>query len=223
MLFTVRFDAEQDFSIPFSLSEVPEIEHFVGREGELAKIKEAFQGDGSHRETVLLQGLGGIGKTQLAAEYVKQQRDAHPAIFWLNGKSEDALKQSFKNMAKRLSDHFPSSTLLRTAAESKDADQVAGAMKRWLSLKGNSQWLLVFDNVDNPKLPGIKDPQAYNIKSYFPEAHQGFILITTRSSQLRIGTSIPIPVKKLQNVRESIAILSHMSDRPISDQGRRRG
>ncbi len=220
MLFTVQFGAEQDFSISFSLSEVPEIEHFVGREEELAKIKETFQGDGSHRKTVLLQGLGGIGKTQLAVEYVKQQRDAYPAIFWLNGKSEDMLKQSFKNMAKRLFDQFPSSTLLRTAAESKDADQVAEAMKRWLSVKGNNQWLMVFDNVDNPKLPGIKDPQAFNIKSYFPEAHQGFILITTRSSQLKIGNIIP--VKKLQNVRESIAILAHMSDRPISDQGRRR-
>jgi len=220
MLFTVQVGAEQDFSISFSLSEVPEIEHFVGREEELAKIKETFQGDGSHRKTVLLQGLGGIGKTQLAVEYVKQQRDAYPAIFWLNGKSEDMLKQSFKNMAKRLFDQFPSSTLLRTAAESKDADQVAEAMKRWLSVKGNNQWLMVFDNVDNPKLPGIKDPQAYNIKSYFPEAHQGFILITTRSSQLKIGNIIP--VKKLQNVRESIAILAYMSDRPISDQGRRR-
>jgi len=220
MLFTVQFGAEQDFSISFSLSEVPEIEHFVGREEELAKIKETFQGDGSHRKTVLLQGLGGIGKTQLAVEYVKQQRDAYPAIFWLNGKSEDMLKQSFKNMAKRLFDQFPSSTLLRTAAESKDADQVAEAMKRWLSVKGNNQWLMVFDNVDNPKLPGIKDPQAYNIKSYFPEAHQGFILITTRSSQLKIGNIIP--VKKLQNVRESIAILAYMSNRPISDQSRRR-
>ncbi len=208
MLFTVQFGAEQDFSISFSLSEVPEIEHFVGREEELAKIKETFQGDGSHRKTVLLQGLGGIGKTQLAVEYVKQQRDAYPAIFWLNGKSEDMLKQSFKNMAKRLFDQFPSSTLLRTAAESKDADQVAEAMKRWLSVKGNNQWLMVFDNVDNPKLPGIKDPQAYNIKSYFPEAHQGFILITTRSSQLKIGNIIP--VKKLQNVRESIAILAYV-------------
>jgi hypothetical protein len=220
MLFTVQFGAEQDFSISFSLSEVPEIEHFVGREEELAKIKETFQGDGSHRKTVLLQGLGGIGKTQLAVEYVKQQRDAYPAIFWLNGRSEDMLKQSFKNMARRLFDQFPSSTLLRTAAESKDANQVTGAMKRWLSVKGNNQWLMVFDNVDNPKLPGIKDPQAYNIKSYFPEAHQGFILITTRSSQLKIGKIIP--VKKLQNVRESIAILAYMSDRPISDQGRRR-
>lgn len=220
MPFTALFGAEQDFSISFSLSEVPEIEQFVGREEELAKIKENFQGDGSHRKTVLLQGLGGIGKTQLAVEYVKQQRDAYPAIFWLNGKSEDMLKQSFKNMAKRLFDQFPSSTLLRTAAESKDADQVAEAMKRWLSVKGNNQWLLVFDNVDNPKLPGIKDPQAYNIKSYFPEAHQGFILITTRSSQLKIGEIIP--VKKLQNVREMVAILAHMSDRPISDQGRRR-
>ena len=212
-------NGKKDFSIPFSLSGVPEIEQFVGRGEELDQIKEAFQGNGSRRSTVVLQGLGGIGKTQLAVTFLKQQRDTYSAIFWLNGKNENVLKQSFTNMAKRLYDNYPSSTLLRTAAESKDADQVVGAMKRWLSTKGNIQWMLVFDNIDNPKLPGIKDPQAYDIESYFPEAHQGFILITTRHSRLKLGKVIPI--KKLQNPQESIAILAHMSGRSISDQGRR--
>lgn len=217
-LFTALSKIDEDFSIPFSLSGVPEIEHFVGRKEELANIKEAFQGDGSHRKTVLLQGLGGIGKTQLAVNFVKSRRDSCSAIFWLNSKTEDVLKQSFANMASRLCNKYPSSTLLRAAAESKDADQIVGAMKRWLSVEGNTRWILVFDNLDNPKLPGVKDPQAYDIKLYFPETHQGFILITTRSSQLRIGQVIR--VKKLQNIRESIAVLAYMSDRPISDKGK---
>ena len=127
------------------------------------------------------------------------------------------LKQSFTDMAKRLYHHYPSSTPLRTAAQSKDKDEIVETMKQWLSAKGNMQWMLVIDNVDNPKLPGIKDPQAYDVKSYFPEAHQGFILITTRSSRLKIGKVVQ--VKKLQKVEESIAILAHMSERQISDQG----
>lgn len=165
-----------------------------------------------------MQGLGGIGKTQLAAAFVNERRDDYSAMFWLNGKDEDILKQSFVNMAKRLYNKYPSSTLLKTAAESEDEDQVVGVMNRWLSANGNTRWILVFDNIDNPKLPGIKDPQAYDLRSYFPEAHQGSILITTRSSRLKLGNVIN--VKKLQNVRDSIAVLAQNSQRQISDQGR---
>lgn len=203
----------------FSLSGVPEIQKFVGREKEIVSIQEEFRGDGSQRKIVLLQGLGGIGKTQLAVSFIKQHRDLFSAVIWLNGKDEDMLKQSFTDMANRLYNEHPSSTLLRTAAESKDPDQVVDAMKRWLSVKTNTRWMLVFDNIDNPKLPRMSDPHAYDIKSYFPTAHQGFILITTRSARLKIGKVIP--VKKLQTINESLAILSNMSERQISDQGKR--
>jgi hypothetical protein len=51
----------EDFSIAFSLSNVSEIEYFVAREEELAEMHGTFSGDGSRR-TVILHGLGGIGK-----------------------------------------------------------------------------------------------------------------------------------------------------------------
>ncbi len=109
-------------------------------------------------------------------------------------------------MAKRLHIEHPSSALLRTASEEKDVDQVVALIKQWLSIRGNTQWMLVFDNVDNPKLCAIKDPQAYDIRLYFPEAHQGSILITTRSSYLKIGEVVF--VQKLLDSQECIAILS---------------
>ncbi|MCJ1426602.1 hypothetical protein MMC29_004505 [Sticta canariensis] len=207
---------DENFDVSFSLTGVPEIENFVGRDKELIEIKGVFQGDGSHRKTVILQGLGGIGKTQLAVAFAKQQKDNLSALFWLNGQNEDTLKQSYIKMAKRLYNNHPLSMLLSKAAESKEPDQAVEAVKRWLSAKGNIRWMLVFDNIDNPISPGVKDPQAYDIRSYFPETDQGFILITTRSSQLKIGKVIR--VKKLHNIQESIAILSHMSERQISDQ-----
>ncbi|MCJ1429258.1 hypothetical protein MMC29_007171 [Sticta canariensis] len=210
-------ETHKDFSVQFSLSGVSEIEKFVGRDKELLEIKTAFGDDMNrpHRRTVVLHGLGGMGKTQLAITFIKQQRDSFSAIFWLNGRNEDMLKQSFEDMAKSLYNRYPASTL-KAAIESKDSGQIVGAMRQWLSAKNNTQWLLVFDNVDNPKLSGIQDPQAYNIRHYFPEAHQGYILITTRSSRLKIGKVIP--VKKLQNITECIEILAHMSERQISDQ-----
>jgi Cdc6-like AAA superfamily ATPase len=208
---------KEDFSIPFSLSGVPEIEHFVGRREELIKIKTAFQGDGSQRKVVLLYGLGGIGKTQLAVTFVKEHRDTYSAIFWVNGKNEDTLKKSFADIARRLHTEYPSSILLKTAADEKDIDRVVAVVKQWLSTKGNIRWMLVFDNVDNPKLPGIEDPQAYDIRIYFPETHHGSILISTRSSRLNIGKVVS--VEKLHDIRESITILASTSGRVISDQG----
>ncbi len=77
--------------------------------------------------------------------------------------------------------------------------------------------MLVFDNIDNLKLPDIENPQAYDIGLYFPEAHQGSILITTRSSRLKIDKIVP--VKKLVNIQESITILTSTSGRVILNQG----
>ena len=208
----------ENFSVAFSLSGVPEVQKFIGRKEELIRIKKAFQGNGSQRKVVLLHGLGGMGKTQLAVASMKEHRDIYSAIFWLNGKNEDTLKHSFAQMAKRLHLEFPSSALLSRAAEEKDADQVVAVIKQWLSMKGNTQWILVFDNVDNPKLPDNNDPQAYDIRLYFPEAHQGSILITTRSSCLKIGEVISI--EKLLDIQESITILATMSGRENFDQGK---
>ncbi len=209
---------KENFSVPFSLSGVPEVQEFVGRKKELITIKEAFRGDGSQRKVVLLHGLGGIGKTQLAVASMKEHRNIFSAIFWLNGKNEDTLKQSFADMAKRLYIEYPSSELLRKAVEEKDANQVVGVVKQWLSKNGNTKWILVFDNVDYPKLPGISHPQAYDIRLYFPEAHQGSILITTRSSRLKIGEVLS--VEKLLDIQESIDLLASTSRKENLDQGK---
>lgn len=149
---------------------------------------------------------------------MKEHRDIYSAIFWLNGKTEDTLKHSFAQLANRLHIEYPSSALLRRAAEEEDYDQAVAVIKQWLSIKANTQWILVFDNVDNPKLPGNRDPQAYDIRLHFPEAHQGSILITTRSSRLKIGEIVS--VKKLLDVQESIAILASTSGRENLDQGK---
>ncbi|MCJ1347902.1 hypothetical protein MMC31_006132, partial [Peltigera leucophlebia] len=209
---------KDNFSVPFSLSGVPEAPQFVGRKKELIKIKEEFNCNGSQRKVVVLHGLGGIGKTQLAVASVKEHRDICSAIFWLNGKNEDSLKQSFVDMAKRLYNESQPSPLLTRALENNDTNQVVAALKNWFSSSGNTRWILVFDNVDNPKYPGISDPEAYDVSSYFPEAYQGSILITTRSSHLSIGKVVHVPVTKLVDIKESIIILASMSERQISDQ-----
>lgn len=208
---------KEKFSLPFSLSGAPEIDQFVGREEELLQIQEAFHGEGSQRKVVILHGLGGIGKTQLAVAFMKKQRDNYSAIFWLNGKNEDTLKQSFAGVAQRLYNEYPSLTQLKTAVEENNTSQIVAAIRQWLSIGKNTRWMLVFDNIDNPKLPGIEDLQGYDIRSYFPESHHGSILITTRSFRLKIGKVVS--VRKFLDIQESLEILTSTSGRILSGQG----
>ena len=66
--------------------------------------------------------------------------------------------------------------------EGKSLEEVVDAVKQWFDQTGNTRWLLIYDNYDNPKLPGIKDPSTIDIKQYFPDADHGSIIITTRLS-----------------------------------------
>jgi ATP/maltotriose-dependent transcriptional regulator MalT len=102
----------EDFSVTFSLSNVFDIENFVGREEELAEIHRTLRGDGTRR-TVVLHGLGGIGKTQLTVAYAKRHKDNYSAIFWLNIKDEDSLRQSFAKAVKQILREHPSTSRLK--------------------------------------------------------------------------------------------------------------
>jgi hypothetical protein len=54
---------------------------------------------GSSRKLLVLGGMGGIGKTQLAITYVKRYRSYYTSIFWLNATSEVSLKTSLRHVA----------------------------------------------------------------------------------------------------------------------------
>ncbi|PVH69794.1 kinesin light chain 1 [Cadophora sp. DSE1049] len=205
-----RGHKREDFSVTFSLSDVSDVEHFVARKMELVEIHKALSGDGSRR-TVVLHGLGGIGKTQLAVAYAKRHKDDCSGIFWLNIKDEDSLKQSFVKVAKQILREHPLALQLSNVETIENLDKVVDAVKAWLSLPNNTRWLMIYDNYDNPKLPGKTDPAAVDIRKYLPESYQGLIIITTRSSQVKNGHIIHI--RKLEKVRDSLEILSNASKR----------
>jgi hypothetical protein len=208
-----------DFSVAFSLSDVSGIEHFVAREEELGEMHRALSGDGSRR-TVVLHGLGGIGKTQLTVAYAKRHKDSYSAVFWLNIKDEDSLKQSFAKIAKQILREHPSASWISSVDLKENLDEVVDAIKGWLSLPNNTRWLMIYDNYDNPKLPGNTDPAALDIRKFLPESYQGSVIITTRSSQVKIGHRMQIG--KLRNMHDSLEILSNTSRREGLTNGENR-
>ena len=159
-----------------------------------------------------------MSKTQLALEYAQRHRDEYSAVFWVNSKSEDTLRQGYAAAARRIFREHPSLVHLKAVAEGNNLDEAVEAVKRWLSSAGNDRWLVIFDNHDTPKLPGHAEPGTFDIRPFLPEADHGAILVTTRSSQLQLGRAVA--VRKLQNIEHSLEILSQTSRRDGLSAGR---
>ncbi|KAH4334341.1 hypothetical protein HBH98_243290 [Parastagonospora nodorum] len=198
------------FAVRPSVLEASRVEHFVGRDEELDEMHKTLQHDGT-RKTAVVHGLGGMGKTQLALAYVQRHKQEYSAVFWINSKSEDTLKQGYVAAARRICREHPSLVHLKAVAESGDVDEATEAVKQWLSSAGNERWLVVYDNYDTPTLPGQIELGTFDIRALLPEVDQGAIVITTRSSQLQLGRAVA--VKKLQSIEHSLEILWHTSKR----------
>ncbi|TGO06819.1 hypothetical protein BTUL_0472g00010 [Botrytis tulipae] len=202
-------DFEQ-FAIGLNHASFPEATQFVAREKELSEMHKLLQ-DHSSRSCVTLHGFGGIGKTQLAITYARRHKEKYTAIFWLNANNEDSLKLSFRDIAQQVLRHHPSTTVLSTVDQDKDLDQVVSAVKGWLDSSQNTKWLMIYDNLDNPKTANNPDKLAVDIRQLLPRSDHGSIIITTQSSQVRQG--MRIHVQKLLDIREGLEIVSNMSGR----------
>ncbi|KAF2738506.1 HET-domain-containing protein [Polyplosphaeria fusca] len=196
------------FSI--SLASIPEAAQFVARERELSTMHKLLYGH-SGRAAVVLHGLGGMGKTQLAVEYVRRHKEKHTAIFWLNANDENSLRLSFRNIAQQVLEHCPSTGILGDLDLEGDLNRVVNAVKTWLSLKGNTRWLMIYDNYDNPQTPGSSDRTTVGIRRYLPESDHGSLIITTRSARVSQGQRLH--VQKLTALEDGLKILANMSRR----------
>ncbi|OOQ84287.1 hypothetical protein PEBR_34031 [Penicillium brasilianum] len=125
-----------------------------------------------------LCGPGGIGKTQIAAEFVMTRKAAFDAVFWVNADNEVKLAENFNHIAAKLG--------LVNELDQGGAVVSRDRVLEWLnspSKHGRSDssydfgvkeeianWLLVFDNADTPEI----------LAEYWPVAGVGSILVTSR-------------------------------------------
>lgn len=99
-----------------------------------------------------------------------------------------------------------------------DLNKVIDAINCWLSLPDNTRWLMIYDNYDNPKSVKNTDLAAVDIRQFLPKSYQGSVIITTRLSEVKIGYCIQ--VIKLENIQDSLKILSNTSNRKGLENGR---
>ncbi|HRI68765.1 MAG TPA: CHAT domain-containing protein [Polyangium sp.] len=125
------------FFVPFKKNP-----HFVGRDSEAEKLHQLLQVDStSGANMVALSGMGGIGKTLIAAEYAYRYREAYPdGVYWINAAQDwqVELGRLGKLAGCRPGDGPAEQEHLRLARAFAD------------SLRTRSRSLLIFDNVENP-------------------------------------------------------------------------
>jgi hypothetical protein len=176
---------------------------FIGRDDELEQMKTFLLSnpDSSDRKVLVLGGMGGIGKTQMAIRYAKRHHTSYSSVFWVNATSESALRTSLRRLAPQ--------ALLGETVDQLDDDQLWVQISLWLSKLENSRWLLIFDNYD--------DPNQHQIEQYYPFVAHGSIIITTRQPDRVNGYQIK--VQPMTNDEDSLNILATRSGRPDVSSG----
>jgi tetratricopeptide (TPR) repeat protein len=111
---------------------------FTGRDAELARIAEWLNGGAG----VAVVGPGGVGKTQLVAEYAHAARDQYPGgVFWLNMEQPEGIAGQVAALA------GPEGLALPAAPARDFAGQVAAVRAAWTEPVAR---LLIFDNLEDP-------------------------------------------------------------------------
>ena len=151
------------------------VSSFIAREGLLSLIGSTLRQmpakDTGVPRILILHGLGGIGKTQLALKFVEEHRADFSPILWIDAESQDTLRASFERCASDLG-----LSINRTPGQDvKLGDQpaVKGVLD-WFQQQHTSslEWLVVIDNAD--------DTEHSNIEDIIPQGGNGNVIITSQ-------------------------------------------
>lgn len=161
----------------------------TGREKVLSQLKATLRFE-SANDRVALYGLGGVGKTEVAIEYVYSNIEYYSAIFWINAANQATLFSSFREIATTTG-----CIALTTGLNSND---LSTALKAWFEKEKN--WLLIVDKLDDISIIRKQSGKATDItQSHLPDPHgQGHILFTTRNRYTDEIPAIGVEVECLE-------------------------
>ena len=162
------------------------------------KLKAELPGKYNHR--VALHGLGGVGKTQCALEYVYANKASYQRIYWISAMDEASMLSGYQKIAELV--RLPG---LQVAS----MRSIAEAVLSWLKREQN--WLIIIDNLDDIKIANGLLPESG------PEKHT---LITTRNPRT-IGIPaepLEVPLLSPQDSVDLLSALSNIAVQPNSDE-----
>ncbi|MFF8831910.1 FxSxx-COOH system tetratricopeptide repeat protein [Streptomyces sp. NPDC015131] len=140
---------------------------FTGREELLVALENGLRRGPTAVLPHALHGMGGVGKSQLALEYVYRHASEYQVVWWIPAERTTQIQQAFVELARRL--HLPVSSEAITA--------VPAVLEALRTGNPYNSWLLVFDNAESPAA----------VQEYFPSAPEGgpvgSVIVTSRNPQ----------------------------------------
>jgi len=171
------------------------VSHFAGRDDLLTRLDAALRQDNAGVITQSISGLGGVGKTQLAAAYVTEHHVEYDIAAWI--RAEDGGIADLASLAVALG--LPVTD--RTPPERADdaLAYLAGTRRRWL---------LVLDNVPGPRA-----------LTKLPVSGQGRVLVTSRhrGGYGDFGPELPVGVFDPGTARDYLLSRTGRSSAESSD------
>ncbi|GAA2907806.1 FxSxx-COOH system tetratricopeptide repeat protein [Nonomuraea rubra] len=200
--------ARQDRRLPIWGREIPyRNRYFTGRERELAELRERLALDSTAlvgQPPQPIYGMGGIGKTEIAAEYAHRHSEDYDLVWWVRAEQEETIINALIGLGRKMAlngfrpdDRDYSAKLVLSALAAHDPFE---------------RWLLIYDNVES----------ANEVQNYLPSGG-GHVIITTRDRHWRramnldgieVGEFLPEDTVKFLHKRV-IALSGRGSERSV--------
>ena len=154
------------------------------------------------RKSVVLYGLGGIGKSSIALEYSFRYSNSYTAVFWVDVTSGTSMSSSTRRILENIVAEYKGqgfrygqiASMLsleglvgqfgEISADAAAEARLAGAVRKWLAAKNNDKWLLILDNYDD---------DGVDIDILLPTCDAGNVIMTSRKSDLQmLGTTVAV-------------------------------
>jgi hypothetical protein len=162
-------------------------------------------------ETLLILLHLGIGKTQIAVEYIHSRKNYYDAVLWVQADEPTKLAQGFYHIAIKLG------LVKENSADSRDHVITREAVKSWLKdpVKSYSlgkahepelaTWVLVFDNLDDLNI----------LYDFWPFDSPGSVIITSRdplSKSYLSGKGTKVDAFNPEEATEFLLKLTHREE-----------
>ena len=147
---------------------------------------------GSKPNSLVVHGLGGVGKTRLAVEYAWRRREEYQATFFVTARSEEDLRCNLANLV----GHPPKEAHLATRQQDQYGDL------HWFH--EHSGWLFIIDGADTEEVIDA-------VRKLLPRLRRGHVLITSRRADW--GDRVELFSLGFLEKREAIAFLLDKTER----------
>jgi hypothetical protein len=165
----------------------------VGREDQLGALHDRLtEPEGPWPRIAVLHGLGGAGKTSLAAEYAHRNEASFGIIWQLAAAERTTLETGFARLG----------ALLGVAGRPLDPRDPVASVHAVLA-GGSLPWLLIFDNAPDP----------VSVSDFLPRAGRGQILITSQHGLWPPGQGIEVPALDVAVAADFLATQTGDPDR----------